>query len=301
MVKQQPSRRSVLRAPLALAALGSTSRALAAQDGGSAQPEAPVKGGVRRGNIRQAGVGWCYGGPLEELCQLCVELGLDAIDIAHPRDFPLLKKYGLQSSMTVSMERGIGITNSFNRKENHELGLEVLKQRIDENAAAGFHNVIVFSGNRAEGLSDAEGLANCAEALRQLVGYAEERGQTLHIEYLNSKRDHAGYMFDNIAWGAELIQRVGSDALKILFDIYHAQIMEGDVIATIREHHAIIGHYHTAGVPGRRDLDDSQELYYPAIMRAIVETGFEGVVGQEFIPKGDRRQALKRAVELCDV
>ena len=177
----------------------------------------------------------------------------------------------------------------------------MLKQRIDQSAEAGFENVIVFSGNRQAGLSDQEGLENCAEALRQIVGYAAEKGQTIQMELLNSKRDHRGYMFDRTPWGVELVQKVGSDSFKILYDIYHAQIMEGDIITTIQEHHEHFGHYHTAGVPGRSNIDETQELYYPAIMEAVAATGFKGYVGQEFRPRGDRRKAMIHAVETCDV
>ncbi len=293
MASTQLTRRSVLSASLALTAAG---RILTQDD------DEPVREhGIKKGSIKQSGVGWCYGGPLEELCQLCVELGLGGVDVCHVGEFPLLKKYGLVSTMTRTMERGIGIGNSINKTENHEVAIEVLKGIIDASAEAGFENVIVFSGNRADGLSDQQGLENCAEALRQVAPYAEQKGQIIQMELLNSKRDHPGYMFDHMRWGVELVQKVGSDAFKILYDIYHAQIMEGDIIATIREHHEAIGHYHTAGVPGRSNLDETQELYYPAIMGAIAETGFQGFVGQEFRPRGDRRQAMIQAVELCDV
>ena len=293
MTPNDLSRRSLLTAPLALALAGS---AIARQDDEPAREH-----GIKKGRLKQSGVGWCYGGPLEELCQLSVELGLSGIDVVHPRDFPLLKKYGLVSTMTPSMERGIGIGNSINKKENHETALEILKQRIDQNAEAGFENVIVFSGNRQADLSDKEGLENCAEALGQITDYAAEKGQTIQMELLNSKRDHRGYMCDRSTWGVDLVQKVGSDSFKILYDIYHAQIMEGDIIATIQEHHEHFGHYHTAGVPGRSNIDETQELYYPAIMEAIAATGFKGYVGQEFRPRGDRRKAMIHAVETCDV
>lgn len=293
MEHQQPSRRSILQVP----AIGAASLAL----GSGAQAGSARQRGVTKGRLSQAAVHWCYGGPLEDLAKLCKELGLAGIDVVHPNDWPTLKKYGLVSTMTPSMGGGYGIGRGMNKKEHHEGIIKILRERIDQNADAGFSNVIVFSGNREDGLSDAEGLANCAEGLRQVVGYAEEKGQVIQMELLNSKRDHAGYMFDRTRWGADLVQKVGSDSFKILYDIYHAQIMEGDVIATIREHHGSIGHYHTAGVPGRSNLDTEQELYYPAIMEAIAESGFEGYVGQEFIPKGDKVAALTSAVELCDV
>ena len=293
MAPRNLTRRSVLSASLAAAAAGT---ALAQDD-----PAPPRAHGIKKGRLKQSGVGWCYGGPLEELCQLCVELGLGGIDVCGPGQFALLQKYGLVSTMTSTMQRGLGIGNSINKKENHQLALEVLTQAIDANAAAGFVNLIVFSGNRQDGLSDQQGLENCAELLRQIAPYAAEKGTVINMELLNSKRDHRGYMFDHMRWGAELVQKVGSDGFKVLYDIYHAQIMEGDIIQTIRDHHEAIGHYHTAGVPGRSNLDDTQELYYPPIMRAIADTGFQGFVGQEFRPRGDKRQAMIQAVELCDV
>lgn len=286
------SRRSVLQGSLASAALGGTAAAQEAE-------ERPV--GIRNGRLRQAGVQWCYGAPLEELAALCVRLGVSGVDVVHPNEWPVLQAHGLVCTMTPCFERGIGIGNGLNKVEHHETHFEVVRERIDRNAEAGFKNVLVFSGNREDGLSDKQGLANCATALKQLVGYAEERGQVIQMEILNSKKDHAGYMFDRTAWGLDLVQAVGSDHFKLLYDIYHAQIMEGDIIATIRAHHDHFGHYHTAGVPGRSNLDETQELYYPAIMAAVAETGFEGFVGQEFIPRGDRAQALTHAVELCDV
>ncbi|MDP6408442.1 MAG: TIM barrel protein, partial [Planctomycetota bacterium] len=275
--------------------------AAGAADGQDDPGAAERPAGVRRGRLKQAGVHWCYGGPLEELAALCARLGVAGIDVIHPDAWPILTEHGLVCTITPTMERGFGIARGLNRPEHHEGHLEVIRERIDRNAEAGFENILVFSGNRAEDLSDSEGLEHCATALRQIVGYAEEKGQVIQMELLNSKRDHAGYMFDHTRWGVDLVQKVGSDAFKILYDIYHAQIMEGDVIATIREHHEHFGHYHTAGVPGRRNLDENQELNYPAIMRAIAETGFEGFVGQEFIPEGDKVAALTQAIELCDV
>ena len=294
MAPRHLTRRSVLSASLVAAAAAGTTLA---QD----DPATPRAHGIKKGRLKQSGVGWCFGGPLEDLCKLCVELGLGGIDVCNAGQFALLKQYGLVSTMTSTMQRGLGIGNSINKKENHQLAIEVLTKVIDANAAAGFQNLIVFSGNRQDGLSDQQGLENCAEALRQVAPYAAEKGQVISMELLNSKRDHRGYMFDRMPWGAELVQKVGSDGFKVLYDIYHAQIMEGDIIQTIRDHHEAIGHYHTAGVPGRSNLDDTQELYYPPIMRAIADTGFQGFVGQEFRPRGDKRQAMIQAVELCDV
>ncbi|MDP6539530.1 MAG: TIM barrel protein [Planctomycetota bacterium] len=292
------TRRSFLRVPLAAGAGLAASTTVAAQ-GDTAS--APRPAGITNGRLKQAGVHWCYGGPLEELAALCARLGMSGIDLVHPDQWPVLEKHGLVCTITPTMERGYGIGRGLNRPEHHEGHLEVIRERIDRNAEAGFDNILVFSGNRSDDLSDAEGLENCAAALRQIVGYAEEKGQVIQMELLNSKRDHKGYMCDRSRWGVDLVQKVGSDAFKILYDIYHAQIMEGDVIATIREHHEHFGHYHTAGVPGRRNLDENQELNYPAIMRAIAESGFAGFVAQEFIPEGDKVAALTQAVELCDV
>ena len=287
------SRRSVLLASVAGASVLSRSA--------SAQDAAPQKRGVRKGRLAQSSVHWCYGGPLEDLAKVSAELGLAGIDVVGPGGWPTLKQYGLISTMTPCMERGYGIGNGLNKRENHEGHLQLVKDRIDESAEAGFRNILVFSGNREAGLSDADGLENCAIALRQIVGYAQQKGQLICMELLNSKRDHKGYMCDRTTWGAELVQKVGSDAFKLLYDIYHMQIQEGDVIATIREFRDSIGHFHTAGVPGRGNLDEKQELNYPAVMGAIAEGGYQGYVGQEFIPQGDKVAALTQAVELCDV
>lgn len=284
------------RSMLAAAAAGAIAPSLTAQDSTD-----PPKRGIRNGRINQAGVQWCYGGPLDELAELCAALGASGVDVVRPNDWSILKKHGLVCTLTPCIERGFGPSRGLNRAEDHESHLEVIRERMAANDEAGFRNLLVFSGNRAEGLSDEEGLRNCAAALRVIAPEAEAKGQVILIENLNSKRDHRGYMFDRMAWGLELIQAVGSPAVKILYDIYHAQIMEGDVIATIRAHHESIGHYHTAGVPGRGNIDETQELYYPAIMEAIAETGFEGYVAQEFRPSGDRKAAMAHAFELCDV
>jgi len=287
------SRRSLLCGTLATAA-----GAARAQD---ASGRAERAAGIVNGRLRQAGVQWCYGGPLEELAAVCARLGVSGVDVVHPDQWPILEAHGLVCTMTPCFERGFGTGRGLNRPEDHESHLEVVRERIDRNAEADFENVLVFSGNRPDGISDAEGLRHCATALKAIVPYAAERGQVIQMELLNSKHDHPGYMFDSVAWGLDLVQAVGSSHFKLLYDIYHAQIMEGDIIATIRAHHESFGHYHTAGVPGRSNLDETQELYYPAIMEAIAETGFRGYVGQEFRPRGDRMAALTHAVELCDV
>lgn len=253
---------------------------------------------ITNGRIRQSVCQWCYGRiPLEELAGAASAMGLESIEILGPEAFPTLREHGLSCAMTNSH----GITEGINDSANHEACLEAITTAIDATAEAGFPNVITFSGNR-DGMPDSEGLENCVTALKQIVGHAERKGVTICMELLNSKVNHADYMADNMPWLVELVDRVASDRFKILYDIYHAQVMEGDVIRTIRDHHEHIGHYHTAGNPGRNELDDDQELYYPAIMRAILETGYAGIVGQEFIPKGeDKLAALAHGVRVCDV
>jgi hydroxypyruvate isomerase len=252
-----------------------------------------------KGNIRHSACKWCYGRiPLEKLCVEGKKMGLTAIDLLGPgNDFDVVRKHGMVCSMVSSH----GINPGLNQKKNHERCLAAIRRSIEAASAAGFPNVICFSGNRAKGLTDEEGLDNCAEALKQVVGLAEEKKVLLCMELLNSKRNHKGYMCDRTDWGVKLCKKVGSGNLKLLYDIYHMQIDEGDVIATIRESKDYIGHYHTGGVPGRNEIDETQELYYPAIMRAIVQTGFKGFVAQEFIPKRDPLTSLAQAIRICDV
>jgi len=193
-----------------------------------------------------------------------------------------------------------GLTKGLNRKENHEQCLARIRSAIDATAEYKFPNVITFPGNRA-GMPDDIGVDNTVIALKQIAGYAEKKKVTICVEYLNSKVDHKDYMFDSTAWGVEVCKRVGSENVKILYDIYHAQIMEGDIIRTIRTCKDYIGHYHTGGNPGRNEIDETQELYYPAIMRAIADTGFKGYVAHEFVPKRDPIESLAYAVRICDV
>lgn len=252
----------------------------------------------RKGNIRQSVCKWCYGNQgLDDFAGFCAGIGIQSIELVDPPEWPILKKHGLICAMTPSHS----IHKGLNRTANHEECLAAIRRSIEATAEAGFPNVICFSGNRA-GMDDEEGLKNCEIALKKIVGFAEEKNVTICMELLNSKRNHRDYMCDRTAWGAKLVRRVGSDRFKLLYDIYHMQVQEGDVIATIREFADCIGHYHTAGVPGRNEIDASQELFYPAIMQAIVATGFKGYVGQEFIPKSpDPLAALASAVQICDV
>jgi hydroxypyruvate isomerase len=252
---------------------------------------------VKKGRINQSVSKWCYGKfSLDELCTIVRKMGMKAIDLLRPDDFPTLKKHGLVCSMvsTHALKKGL------NRKENHEQCLAQIRSAIDAAAEYKFPNVITFPGNRA-GMPDDIGVDNTVIALKQIVGYAEKKKVTICMEYLNSKVNHKDYMFDNTAWGVEVCKRVGSENVKILYDIYHAQIMEGDIIRTIRDYHEYFGHYHTGGNPGRNEIDETQELYYPAIMRAIAVTKFKGYVAHEFVPKYDPIKALAYAVRICDV
>jgi hydroxypyruvate isomerase len=252
--------------------------------------------------VRQSVIYWCFKPmPVEELAQAAAKMGVKSVELVPSEHWPMLKKLGLICAMTSSH----GFAKGFAHKEEHEECLATLRKRIDESADAGFPNVITFSGFR-RGISDDEGMRNMVEGLKQIVGHAEKRKVTLCLEMLNSRvnmemKGHPDYFCDKIERAVEVCKRVGSDRLKVLFDIYHVQIMEGDLITRIKEFHPYIGHYHTAGVPGRNELHERQEINYAAVMEAIVETGFAGYVGQEFIPVGDKVASLNAAVRICDV
>ncbi|MES3017389.1 MAG: TIM barrel protein [Bacteroidota bacterium] len=256
--------------------------------------------GLLKGNINHSVCRWCFNQlSVEELAIAGKEMGLKAIDLVGPKDWPTLRKYSLESSMCNGAE--INLVNGFNDKQYHSTLLKNYSEMIPLVAKAGYKNLICFSGNRA-GKDDETGLSNSAEGLKQLMALAEKHKVTLVMELLNSKIDHKDYQCDKTPWGVELVKRVGSENFKLLYDIYHMQIDEGDVIRTIKANHQYIAHYHTAGVPGRHELDELQELNYPAIMNAIVSTGFKGFVAQEFIPvKADKLASLRQAVALCDV
>ncbi|MCF7974247.1 MAG: TIM barrel protein [Phycisphaerae bacterium] len=282
------SRRNLIR-NASLMAAGVVAGSAIAQDTGTG-----VRRVVKKGRINQSVSRWCYGKlTLDQLCAAGVTMGLKGIDLLGAKDFPTLKRHGLVCTMT----SGGG---DLNNREKHDQTLASLRASIEANAEYGYPNVIAMSGNR-NGIPDDVGIDNAVEALKKIAGFAEEKKVTVCIEYLNSKVNHKGYMFDHMAWGVEVCKRVGSPNVKILYDIYHAQIMEGDIIRTIRTHKDVIGHYHTGGNPGRNEIDDTQELYYPAIMRAIVDTGFTGYVAHEFVPKRDPLTSLAQGIEICDV
>ena len=254
-----------------------------------------------KGNINHSVCQWCYNFiPLEKLCEAVKEIGFGAIDLIGPKDWPTLQKYGLYSSMCYH-GGNVSLTNGFNNKIYHQQLIKDYMEVIPLMVKAGYKNVICFSGNR-NGMDDATGLKNCVEGLKQIMPLAEKNGIIIQMELLNSKVNHKDYMCDKTAWGVELCKTLGSPNFKLLYDIYHMQIDEGDVIRTIQDNHQYIGHYHTGGVPGRNEIDESQELYYPAIMKAILKTGFKDYVAQEFIPvKADKLKSLKEAVMICDV
>jgi hydroxypyruvate isomerase len=258
---------------------------------------AEIKRVVKNGRINQSASRWCYGKlSLEQLCAAGAQMGLKGLDLLVPADFPTLKKYNLVCTMTSTH----GLADGLNDKKNHAQCLESIHKAIEANAEYGFPNVITFPGNR-RGIADDVGIENSVEALKQVAGLAEQKKVNICLEYLNSKVNHKDYMFDKMAWGVEVCKRVGSDRVKILYDIYHAQIMEGDIIRTIQTYKDYIAHYHTGGNPGRNEIDDTQELNYPPIMRAIVETGYKGYVAHEFVPTRDPLTSLGQAVQLCDV
>lgn len=263
------------------------------------EAETPLKG-----NINHSVCSWTYNFlPLEEMCSMVKKLGFSAIDLLAPKDWPTVQKHGITCSMCYTAGR-ISLTEGWNNKNNHAWLIKDFEEAIPLVAAAGYKNLICFSGNR-NGMDDASGLNNCAEGLKKIIGLAEKNGVIVQMELFNSKVDHKDYMCDKSSWGVELCKKIGSANFKLLYDIYHMQINEGDVIRTIQQNHPYFGHYHTAGVPGRHEIDETQELYYPAIMKAILATGYKGFVAQEFIPTGkenkDRIAALKKAIRICDV
>jgi hydroxypyruvate isomerase len=253
-----------------------------------------------KGNINHSVCRWCYSKiPMENFLQSLNELSITAMDLTGPEDWPLMKKYGIHASMCWGA--GFGIEKGWNDPKLHEELIKDYLQMIPKVVEAGYTNLICFSGNR-NGMNDEDGLKNCAKGLKQIMPLAEKYGVVIQMELLNSKVDHKDYMCDHAEWGVALCKEIGSENFKLLYDIYHMQIMEGDVIRTIREYHEYFGHYHTGGNPGRHEIDETQELYYPAIMKAILETGFKGHVAQEFIPTWeDKIAALKQGVTICDV
>ena len=261
----------------------------------------PEKNFKLKGNINHSVSRWTYNYlTLDELCKTVKEIGFNAIDLMGPKDWPVLQQHGIYSSMCYTAGKN-DLYKGLNNPLYHEHLVKEYLEVIPIMAKAGYKNLICFSGARA-GMDDETGMQNCMIAIKKILPLAEKNGVTLIMELLNSKVDHKDYMCDHSAWGVELCKRVNSENFKLLYDIYHMQINEGDIIRTIRNNHQYFAHYHTGGVPGRHEINNTQELYYPAIMKAIYETGYKGYVAQEFVPTGDDKIAsLKEAIKICDV
>jgi len=251
-------------------------------------------------NIQQSVCRWCYQNiPLDQLCEAAKAMGLKSVELLHPNEWDVAIKHGLTCAMSFGSD--LGIPKGFNDPQYHEKLLKDYTDLIPKAADHGLKNIICFSGNR-NGMKDDVGLENCAKGLAPVMKVAEKYNINIVMELLNSKVNHPDYMCDHTPWGVDLCKKVGSKNFTLLYDIYHMQIMEGDVIATIDKYHPYISHYHTGGVPGRAEINETQELYYPAIMHAIIKTGYKGFVGQEFVPKGpDPLASLKEGVKICDV
>jgi hydroxypyruvate isomerase len=296
-MKTAISRRSALKAAAIAAAATSLQVRLGAADAASGL----------KGRVNHSVCKWCYPKiDLEALCVAGKEMGLQSIELLQPKEVATtVKKHGLTCAMvsnpTVGKERLGRIEKAWNRVEHHDQLVEAYEQQIQAVAELGLQNLICFSGNR-EGLDDEKGIENCALGLKRIMRIAEKHKVNIVMELLNSKVNHKDYQCDHTVWGVELAKKIGSERFKLLYDIYHMQIMEGDMIATIRKYHQYIAHYHTGGVPGRAEIDESQEIHYPAVMKAIVDTGFKGFVAQEFVPKrSDVLASLKQGVTICDV
>ena len=282
------------------AALKRIAGGAAAASVASTLPTAWSADGARlKGNIHHSVSKWCYGKiSLDDLCQACVDIGIESVELLGPDAWPTVKRHGLTCAMCNGPD---SIGYGWNRVEHHDKLVAGFTKAIPEVAKHGYPNIITFSGNR-RGMDDEVGARNCVQGLKRIMPVAEKHKVNVVLELLNSKVNHKDYMADHTAWGVEVCKGVGSERMKLLYDIYHMQIMEGDIIRTIRESHPYIGHYHTGGNPGRHEIDDSQELFYPAIMRAIVATGYTGFVGQEFVPeRPDKLASLRQAIEICDV
>jgi hydroxypyruvate isomerase len=252
-----------------------------------------------KGRINHSVCRWCYGRiPLEELCKAAKAMGIKSVELLGPKEWPVVKQFGLTCAM--ASVPGAGIPKGFNRVEHHDKLVKIYEEIIPLAAQAGLTNVICFSGNR-EGLDDEQGAKNCAVGLKRIMKLAEQHKVNVVMELLNSKKDHKDYQCDRTHWGVEVCKMVGSERCKLLYDIYHMQIMEGDLIDTITKNIQYIAHFHTGGVPGRNEIDETQEINYKAVMRAIAGTGYSGFVGQEFIPKRDPLTSLRQAIEICDV
>jgi len=276
--------------------------------GNVGEPGSEEKRGVQKGRINQSVVSWCFKDhwSVQETCEQARRLGCKSVELIEPEHWPELKKHDLTCAIATIPVEGPPFIKGFNNPAYHEMLSNVTKQAIDDSADFGCPNVIAFTGYK-ENFSPEEGVKNCVEGFKKVAGYAEKKGVTICLEMLNSRDDtdpnkgHPGYQGDHVDYCMDILNAVGSPRVKLLFDVYHVQIMDGDVIRRIRECRDMIGHVHTAGNPGRGELDDEQEINYPPIMKALLEIKYNGFVGQEFIPTRDPLQGLTEAVELCDV
>ena len=289
------SRRDILKSSAGFAGLGMM---------GHRFQEADIQAGLDlKGKVHHSACRWCYNDiPFEELVLNAKKIGLQSIELTGPDEWEILKKHDMTAAIGWGKyPDGMNIPNFFNRTKNHDALVGFYEDIIPKAAKAGVKNIITFSGNR-DGMSDEDGLINCKKGLQRIMKTAERYDVTISMELLNSKVNHKDYQADTTEWGAALCEMVGSDKFKLLYDIYHMQIMEGDVIATIKKYHQYISHYHTGGVPGRNEIDETQELNYAAIIRAIYDTGYKGFIGQEFIPaRKDKMASLEQAVKICDI
>jgi hydroxypyruvate isomerase len=250
------------------------------------------------GRLKQSLCRWCYSKiPLDDLCRQAAEMGVVGMDLVEPADWPTIRKYGIVPTVTQGDAK---IPDGWNRKESHERLEQEIRARITRAADGKVPNVITFSGNR-QGMSDDEGKENCIIGLKRIAKFAEDKGVTVLLELLNSKVNHKDYMCDHTAWGVDVMKGVDSQRVKLLYDIYHMQIMEGDIIRTIHDTFQYIGHFHTGGVPGRHELDDTQELQWRTVAKSIADLNYQGYFAHEFIPAKDPITSLRQAVELCTV
>jgi hydroxypyruvate isomerase len=277
----------------AVTAVAAGAGALLAGSAEAQKPDPPL-----RGRIKQSVARWCFGAiPLDELCIKAKAMGLLGIDLLRENEWETAKRHGL----TCPMPYGIGtIPDGWNRPENHDRLVAEAELAIPKAAGAGLPNIITFSGNR-RGLTDQEGMRNCVAGLKRVGKLAEAQNVTVCMELLNSKHDHKDYQCDHLAWGVDVCKAVGSERVRLLYDIYHMQIMEGDVCSSIRDNIAYIAHFHTGGVPGRHEIDEGQELNYARVCREIAKTPFQGFVAHEFLPVRDPMASLQQAVRICDV
>jgi len=303
--KEQITRRRILSGMAGAAVTGVASLGCSSPSTRSAKT--PPSRPIRKGRINQSLTYWCYEKywNIEQMCIIAKELGCKALGLIEPKDWSILKKHGLVCGMTSTHK----FVKGMNNPAYHSMCVEMIRKSIDNNAAAGFPNVITFTGftQTDDGIVDPDdGMKNSVAGCKKIIGYAEKKGVNLCLEILNSResaamKGHPGYQGDHIDYCMEIVKKVGSPRMKILFDIYHVQIMDGDIIRRIRQYKDYIGHYHTAGCPGRNEIDNTQELNYEPIMKAIAETGYTGLVSHEFIPTRDPLEGLKQAVTLCDV